>query len=181
MKLISIVDKNWAIGNRNKLLFNIPEDMKNFSRITKDSGVIIMGRKTFESIGKLLPDRINIILSKSGILYQPTEKESDIEYYVLPSVENLIDFLETHNLFDSACVIGGEQIYKQLIDYCNSAIITYVDAEVKEADTYFPNLDKLDNWNVVDQSDNKRWRDYYYTFKEYINFSGGKNDTAIKR
>ena len=181
MKLISAVDKNWGIGYKNKLLFNIPEDINNFSRITKDSGVIVMGRKTFESIGRLLPDRINIILSRNGITYIPSEKESDIEYYVLPSIENLIDFLKEHKLFDSACVIGGDKIYNQLIDYCSSAIITYVYTEVKDVDTYFPNLDKLDNWNLIDQSDSKRWRDYYYTFKEYINFSGGKDGTTIKR
>lgn len=173
MIAIAATDINWAIGNEGNLLFRIPADMKMFNKITTDHGVVVMGRKTFESIGKLLPGRINIILSSTGIDYQPTEEEKEIEYYCFPSLENVMMFIKEHNLYYKTCIIGGGTIYNLFLDYCSRAFITRVEKRFKEVDTYFPDLDSNDKWSLIDKSSLKScsYNNLLYNFNEYINFS----------
>ena len=173
MIAIAAVDTNWGIGNGGKLLFRIPEDIKMFWKITNEHGVVVMGRKTFESIGSLLPGRINIILSSTGINYEPTEDEKDIEYYCFPSFENVIDFIKTNDLYYKTCIIGGESIYKLFIDYCSRAFVTKVEKNFKHVDTFFPNLDSNENWSLIDKSSLKScgYNNLLYNFNDYINFS----------
>lgn len=171
MKLIAAVDENWGIGYKGQLLFDIPEDMKNFSKVTKEAGVVVMGRKTFESIGKLLPGRINIILTRNGIDYIPKESESDIEYYALSSFENVMDFLKSNNLMSKTFIIGGWEIYTLFADYCSSAIITKVNTKVQNVDSYMFDLDSYNDWKLISQSELKIHKELNYTFNEYINFS----------
>ena len=130
--IIVAIGKNREIGKENKLLWHIPEDLKNFKRITTDK-TVIMGRKTFESIGKPLPKRKNIILSKNG--EKELSKEKGIEIY--QNLEKLInDYKDSE---EEIFIIGGEQIYKEFLqkELISRMYISYVDFSDLEADAYF--------------------------------------------
>ena len=164
-KLIFIlsVDKNWAIGNKNNLLVRIPGDMKNFRRITTDN-VIVMGRKTLESFpqGQPLPNRVNLVMSKNAS-YQVKGT------ITLTSIEALFKELEKYP-DKEVYVVGGGSIYKQLLPYCDKAIITKID-EAYEADTYFTNLDELPDWKITEESEEQTYFDICYTFATYERIS----------
>lgn len=159
MKLIAAVDKNWAIGLNNKLLVSIPADMK-FFRETTTGGVVVMGRKTLESFpgGKPLKNRVNIVLTH------------DVNYKVEDAVivHNIDELLAEVKKYDSdsVYVIGGGSIYNALVDECDTALITYIDYSYN-ADTFFPNLDKDENWKIVDESEEQTYFDLIYYFRTY--------------
>lgn len=131
-KIVACVDKNFGLGYKNKLLFKIPADLKNFRRLTLNH-TIIYGRKTLETFPnqKPLDGRKNIILSKT------LEKISGAE--VVGSVEELFDILDAA---EENFVIGGAHIFNELIPYAKEIFLTVVDAEV-EADTFFPDVDEF--------------------------------------
>jgi len=119
-------DKNRLIGGENKLLWDLPEDLKHFKKLTLNS-TVIMGRKTFESIGKPLPKRLNVILTKD-INFKPNG------CLVYNNIDDIIgDFNEDPNVF----VIGGGEIYKQFFPYIQRIYASLVDGEYS-GDTYFP-------------------------------------------
>lgn len=119
-------DKNRLIGGENKLLWDLPEDLKHFKKLTLNS-TVIMGRKTFESIGKPLPKRLNVILTKD-INFKPNG------CLVYNNIDDIIgDFNEDPNVF----VIGGGEIYKQFFPYIQRIYTSLVDGEYS-GDTYFP-------------------------------------------
>lgn len=159
MNLIVAVDKNWAIGNKNKLLISIPADMKNFRSLTTGN-VIIMGRKTLESFPQNQPlkNRVNIVLTKN-------EKYQVNGATVVHSVEELQVELKQYTE-EEIYVIGGESIYRQLLPMCDTAIVTKID-EAYEADTYFPNLDELADWEITEESEEQTYFDVCYTFTTY--------------
>ena len=128
-------DINRVIGGDNKLLWNIPEDLKRFKEITSNSP-IIMGRKTFESIGRPLPNRINIILTR--------DKEFKTEgCFVYNDMNEIIsDYSDNGEVF----IIGGGEIYKLFFPYINRLYITVVEGEYV-GDTVFPVYTK-DNWDM---------------------------------
>ena len=138
MNLIAAVDANWAIGYKNKLLVSIPDDMK-FFRQTTTGKVVVMGRKTLESFpnGQPLKNRVNIVLT------------SDKNYKV-----------------KDVYVIGGESIYRQLLDECDVAHITKIDYTY-DADAYFPNLDEKEEWQITEDSDEQTYFDLEYYFLKY--------------
>ena len=159
MNLIAAVDQNWAIGNKNQLLVKIPADQK-FFRETTTGKVVVMGRKTLESFpNKIpLPNRVNIVLTKN-------ENYQAKDAVIVHSVEELLEVLknyEDREIF----VIGGQSIYEQLLPYCNVAHVTKINYEY-EADAYFPNLDKLPEWEIVADSDEHTYFDLEYTFYKY--------------
>lgn len=138
MKAIVAVDKNWGIGKDGNLLVRIPEDMKNFKQTTINH-VVIMGRKTMESMGcKPLKDRLNIVLTRNYDINYPG-------FVFVHSETELIHYLKDHDLFGESWVIGGSEIYNLLLKYCMEVHITKIDA-VFEADTYFNNLDTNKDW-----------------------------------
>jgi len=138
LSIISAIGNNNEIGMKNTLLWNLPADMRHF-KDTTTGHPIIMGQKTFESIGKPLPNRRNIVITKDENF-----KQENIE--IVYSVEELMGLLkETTNERDECFIIGGGQIYKLFISIANKLYITHVDAEFPEADTYFPVIDK-DKW-----------------------------------
>lgn len=143
MKLIAAVDNEWNIGNKGGLLFSIPDDMK-FFRTTTSGKTVVMGRKTLESFpgSKPLKNRVNIVLSRSA-------HEVDGAEFVT-SVDELLKKIEKFNS-DDVYVIGGAQIYSLLLPYCDTALITHVDAVADEADSKFPKLSE-DEWEVAEQS-----------------------------
>lgn len=160
MNLMVAVDKNWAIGNKGQLLVTIPADQKLFREETLGK-VIVMGRKTLESLpgGRPLPGRTNVVLTK------------DPDYQVkgatvFHSLEETLRFLEAYPSED-IFIIGGEQIYRQFIPYCNVAHVTYIDYAYV-ADTYFPNLEKEAGWILATESDEQTYFDICYEFRMYV-------------
>ena len=159
MNLIAAVDKNWAIGCKNKLLVSIPADMK-FFRETTTGKVVVMGRKTLESFpnGQPLKKRVNIVLTKDET-YQVKDA------VVVHDMEQLREKLAKYPSED-IYVIGGETIYKQLLDDCDVAHITKIDYAF-EADAYFPNLDEMPEWKITQDSEEQTYFDLEYYFYKY--------------
>lgn len=151
MKLIVAMDKNRGIGYKGNLLCRLPLDMENFKKITTENGVMIMGRKTFESIGRALPNRLSIILSSKGISYEP--KKNDGKFICLSSVDDIITYLYDNDLFEKACVIGGASIYKLFMNYCSDFYITKIDKSFDNVDTYFPEIDQNNELKLIDSTE----------------------------
>lgn len=159
MNLIVNADKNWGIGKENQLLVHIPNDMKMF-RQTTTGKVVVMGRKTLESFpnGMPLPKRTNIVLT--------TEQDYDGRgAVVVHSTEELFDELKKYSDED-IFIIGGESIYRMMLPYCDTAYVTRLDYAY-DADTYFPDLDEMEEWKIVEESDEQTYFDLEYVFLKY--------------
>ena len=143
MKLIVAVSENWGIGKDNGLLFSIPTDMKFFRETTKGH-TVVMGRKTLESFpgGKPLKNRLNIVLS--------TNLPEGEGYTVVRGVDELLETLK--NIDGEVFIIGGESVYKLLLPYADTALVTKVSALVP-ADSFMPNLDEDDCWELEEKSE----------------------------
>lgn len=137
MKMIVAVDRQWAIGYQGKLLDHIPEDLKMFKKLTLGK-TIIMGRKTLESLpnGEPLFNRTNVVLT-SNTEYS---KEGVI---VVNNIKTIINKYSDDNCF----VIGGSELYSQLLNYCNEIYVTKIYYKYKNVDKFFPNLDNTIRWN----------------------------------
>ena len=141
--LIVAVGKNNEIGKENKLLWHVPEDLKNFKKITSGKK-IVMGRKTFESIGRPLPNRENIVLSK-------TMKNDDNSVLIFDDFSKLIEkFKDLKDLDEEIIIIGGEKVYKKSLELgiVDKMYISYIDFEDEKADAYFPKID-FKNWKKI--------------------------------
>lgn len=158
MNLIVAVDKNWAIGKDNKLLVSIPADMKFFRETTKGN-IVVMGRKTLESFpqGQPLQNRVNIVISRN--------KDYKVKgAVVVHSIEEAIE--EAKKYESDVYVIGGESIYRAMLPYCQTALVTKID-HAYTADTYFPNLDEDPEWEMTKISDEQTYFDLAYEFTVY--------------
>lgn len=159
MNLIAAVDNNWAIGKAGRELVSIPEDKKFFREETTGK-VVVMGRKTFESLpgAMALAGRINIVLSGNPS-FAPKNT------VICHSFEELQEELTKYPSED-IYIIGGGSIYSQFLPLCDTAHITKVDYQY-DADTYFPNLDKLPEWGIKETSDERTYFDMVYEFVKY--------------
>ena len=159
MNLIAAVDKNWAIGCKNKLLVSIPADMK-FFRETTTGKVVVMGRKTLESFpnGQPLKKRVNIVLT-----HDKNFKAGDA--IIVHSMEELREELKKYPSED-IYVIGGDSIYRQMLDLCDTAYITKIDYAY-EADAHLPNLEKDPAWSMTEESEEQTYFDVIYTYQIY--------------
>lgn len=159
MNLIVAVDKNWAIGKGNQLLVSIPQDMK-FFRETTMNKVVVMGRKTLETFpgGQPLKKRVNIVLTRD-VNYEVKDA------IVVHTIEEVLEELKKYNE-DDIYVIGGETIYRQMLPYCKLAHVTKIN-HAYEADTYFPNLDEMEDWEITGVSDEQTYFDLEYEFVRY--------------
>lgn len=159
MNLIANVDINWAIGKNNQLLVKIPADTK-FFRETTTGKVVVMGRKTLESFpnGQPLKNRTNIVLTHDRS-YQV--KEAIVVY----SMDELHEELKKYPSED-IYILGGESIYRQLVDECDVAHITKVDFAY-DADAHFPNLDEKPEWRITQDSEEQTYFDLEYYFYKY--------------
>ncbi|MHB8131333.1 MAG: dihydrofolate reductase [Mobilitalea sp.] len=159
MNLIVAVDKNWAIGYQNKLLVSIPSDMRFFREQTSKK-VVIMGKNTLESFpgGRPLMNRVNIVIA--------LEKDYKVKDCIV--VYSIEEALETAGKYRSEdiYIIGGASIYKQMLPFCDLAYITKIDFEY-QADTYFPNLDEMDEWVLEKESEEQTYYDLTYNFCRY--------------
>ena len=159
MNLIAAVDKNWAIGKDNRLLVSIPMDMK-FFRETTTGKVVVMGRKTLESFpnGQPLKKRTNIVLTGN--------KDYKVkDAIIVHSEEELKEELKKYNSED-IYVLGGESIYRMLVDDCDVAHITKIDYAYS-ADAYFPNLDEKPEWKITASSEEETYFDLEFHFLKY--------------
>lgn len=161
MRLIAAVGRGWEIGKDGGLLFSIPED-KRFFRSTTLGKVVVMGRKTLESLpdGKPFDTRINVVLTKNA---QYKLKNAIVRH----SVDDVLELARSYRP-ENVFIIGGQMIYEQLLVYCDTAYITKVDAAA-QADRFFPNVDAMENWTMKSASEWKAHGDLRFKFCEYVN------------
>jgi dihydrofolate reductase len=152
MELIVAIDENYGIGYDESLLIHIPNDLKNFKELTNNN-IVVYGRKTLKSFRghKPLPNRTNVILSRgmfskeSMPIYEMYKMDN-----VIPknSLEETLSYIkEQEALGNKVYIIGGEQIYKQFLDYCEGAYVTKIFAPFL-ANKFFPNIDRMENWQI---------------------------------
>lgn len=158
MNIISAVDINWGIGKENDLLFDIPQD-KIFFRETTLNKIVIMGRKTFQSLPfGALPQRRNIVLSHYNCLVN-----DNIEIY--NSIDDIFKILsDTHS--DDIFVIGGQEVYSLFLPFCDTAYITKVYAN-GDANKYIFNFDTSPEWKIDYKSDLFFYEDTSFDFNIY--------------
>lgn len=158
LTLIAAVDTQWGIGYQNQLLCHLPADLKHFKQLTTGHA-IVMGRKTFESIGKPLPNRTNIVISRNTNLTLP-------EGCVLAhSLHEALQWILTDQ---KVFIIGGADLYQQALPLAHELIITHIHHTFK-ADAYFPKID-IALWTVVSKEDLKadEKNKYDYSFVRYL-------------
>ncbi len=132
LSLIVAKAKNNIIGKNNSLIWHLPEDLKRFKALTTGH-TIIMGRRTFESLGRVLPNRHHVILCNDMEMNVDNE---NVE--ILKDISELKDYIENN---EENFIIGGATIYKLLMPYCNKMYITEIDKEF-DGDVSFPEIDK---------------------------------------
>lgn len=161
--IIAAVDDNNAIGYKGELLVRIPNDLKRFKELTTNN-IVIMGRKTYESIGKPLPNRQNIIVSRSNIVLPDCSNT-----YIVDSLKAAFELAESLT-GDKVYVIGGGQIYDQAIDWVDTIELTEICDGFSNADTYFPASKMKGYFELVNATDwywdEDRWIQYRFaTYK----------------
>lgn len=149
ISLIAAVAKNNVIGSENDLPWYLPEDLKHFKELTTGK-IVLMGRKTFESIlrrlGKPLPNRLNILITKD------TKYEAPAEVLIYNDLNKAIEEYKDKDLF----IIGGGQIFSQTIDKADTLYITHVGFEPK-GDSFFPEIDP-GKWKKLDEEKHENFR-----------------------
>ena len=148
MQAILHCDRKWGIGKRNDLMFRLPKDMK-FFRTTTSGKVVVMGSNTLLSFpgGKPLKNRTNIVLWPGG---DPVRARED-GYILVQSLPELFRAVAPYNP-DDVFVIGGAMMYHTMLPYCSRVLLTKVEAD-GGAEVFFDNLDKLDSWSMVYESE----------------------------
>lgn len=143
VKIIVAVTENDAIGRNGELLFHYKEDLNNFKKLTSGN-IVIMGRKTYESIGKPLPNRINIVLTRG------VNSEDNTNVIYKKSLEEALQYAKDISNGRDLYIIGGGQLYKEALekDVADEVILTRVKTKVENADTFFPKLDYCNKWSV---------------------------------
>lgn len=136
IQIVVACGTNRAIGRDNQLLWHLPNDLKHFKQLTSGAP-IIMGRKTFESIGRPLPNRLNVVISRNPNLH----------FEGTTVVSSLEAALELCSESEKVSIVGGGEIYKQALSIADVIELTLVD-DSPEADTFFPELSNSD-WELV--------------------------------
>ena len=164
MNLIFSADAQWGLGKENGLLFRVPADMRSFKEKTTN-GVVIMGRKTLDSLpgGRPLPARINVVLTRSGKLCQASDA-----LLVCRDLQSLAKTLETLAMpTERIWVIGGAEIYRLLLPYCQEAFVTRF-LTTGAADCFIENLDEAAGWALAGQGEVQSWEGLAYRFDRYV-------------
>ena len=161
--LIVAVGKNNEIGKNNQLLWHIPEDLKNFKKITTGK-TVIMGKNTYESIGKPLPNRVNIVLSRNfleiGKKISEDRKKYENETTKLEFFDDFQKVIEKYKDFpEEVFIIGGGEIYKKSLELgiITRIYMSHVDFSDDEADTYFPEID-FEKWVTLTEENYDGWK-----------------------
>lgn len=153
INIIACVSKNWGLGYKNQLLFHYPEDMRFFKEQTMGN-VVVMGRKTYESMGRPLEGRTNIIMTRNKDYAGPG-------CLVLHDIADFWKYYETVPAGKNVYIIGGAEIYKMFIDEATNIYLTEVNT-LKPADAFFPQFDK-DCYQVRTESIGKDYKIMRYT------------------
>lgn len=157
ISLIAAIGKNNELGKGNELLWHMPADMKHFKETTSGHSVI-MGRKTYESIGRALPNRQNIVVTRN--------KDFSVEGVEI--VNSIPEAIELTKDKSEVFIIGGAEIYSQAMPHVNKLYITHIDAIDLQADTFFPEIDK-NSWKESNREDHIKdtKNPYNYSFVVY--------------
>ncbi len=157
ISIIVAISENGVIGKSNSLIWHLPADLKHFKQLTVGHH-IVMGRKTFESIGKPLPQRTSIIVSRNN------DFKAD-NCFVVNTLEDAFSIAKNDS---EIFIIGGGEIYKNSIEFANKLYITEIHQSF-DGDTFFPDIE-WKNWELIDEIDNKidDKNKYHYVFKTYI-------------
>ncbi len=156
LSIIVAKAKNNVIGKNNKLIWNLPEDLKRFKELTTGH-VIIMGRKTFESIGRILPNRKHVVFTNNTDFNINNE---NVE--IVHSMLQIQQYIESE---EECFVIGGAMIYNLLMPYVTKMYVTQIDEEF-EGDTFFPKIDE-EKWKIVERIPAKEESKVKYEFLTY--------------
>ena len=159
--IVAVADNN-VIGKDNKLIWHLPEDLKRFKRLTTGH-TIIMGRKTFESLGRVLPNRKHVILCN--------DMEMNIENENVEVLEDISMLKKYRDSEEENFIIGGATIYKLLMPYANKLYLTSIHEEF-EGDVYFPEI-KEEEWQMVDREKGLKNEENPFDY-EYITFERKK-------
>lgn len=140
--IIAAMTKNRAIGYRGKLIYRLKEDLRNFKALTTNN-VVIMGRRTFESLPGLLPDRIHYIVGSVSGMAQP-------QLFLTTSVEDALNQARRNTPEKERFIIGGGMVYRYALehDLADRMVLTIIDKETDQADTWFPEFDET-KWQEV--------------------------------
>lgn len=167
IQIIHVVamDNGRCIGKDNTLLWHIPADLQHFKNITS-GGHIIMGRKTFESLGRPLPNRTHYIISRDDAFKQALSSKNLLNLFVFDNIQSAIDTAKTNASNDNQSkifVIGGGEIYKQTLHQADILEITHVDIQ-KDGDTFYPIIDDKfsEVWRSDRQTDEKSGLNFYF-------------------
>ena len=156
VSLIAAMDENRGLGKENKLLCHLPADLKHFKELTLGKPVI-MGRNTYESIGKALPGRLNIVLSTRGIIIED-----------VTVVDSLFQALELTRSMPEVMIIGGAQVFQQALPLAHRIYLTLIHTKL-DADIFFPVLDDK-AWHlqeaILRHQDEKNKYDMTFCFYE---------------
>lgn len=152
--IVVAVSENGVIGKNNELIWHLPEDLKRFKKITSNN-VVVMGRKTHESIGKSLPNRLNVILSRNSKWNSPLGDNCVVCY----SVEEVLERFKYRDLY----IIGGGEIYKKFLPYSDIIEMTLIHKHF-DGDTYFTDIGK--EWIKV-SSEKQMGSDFDYEFQRF--------------
>ena len=155
---IVIVDNNNAIGLGGQMLAHLPNDLKHFRRVTSGH-VVIMGRRTFESLpGGALPDRVNVVVTSDAAENYP-------DCVVVRSLEEAFEVAAAEK---KVFIMGGGQIYRATFEMINTLYLSRIHHSFDEADTYFPDID-FDEWELVEEEHHKadERHGYDYSFLKY--------------
>ncbi|RKR85248.1 dihydrofolate reductase [Mucilaginibacter gracilis] len=139
--IVVAIASNYAIGKNNQLLWHLPKDLKHFKDITA-GGTVIMGRKTFDSVGKPLPKRRNIIITRQNITIDGCE--------VVNSLDAAIALCKDEQ---EVFIVGGAEIYRQAMHICNRIYLTIVH-HAFDADTFFPEI-AYKEWKETEREDHE--------------------------
>ncbi|WP_068596172.1 dihydrofolate reductase [Vaginella massiliensis] len=152
ISIVVAVSSNHVIGKNNQLLWHLPDDFKHFKNITTGHP-IIMGRKTYESIGRPLPNRINIVVTRDQ---QFCADGIVVAFSLKAALEKALA------LDDEVFVIGGGELYRQVIDMADKIYLTEIHHEF-DGDTFFPELDE-NNWEEISRAHHDKDEKHQYSF-----------------
>lgn len=164
--IIAAISNENQIGYKNELLCRLPNDLKRFKQLTENN-IVVMGYNTYKSLGRSLPNRINVVLTR--------KKEHDLpsDVFVYDSLESILhEYNNYANKEIDIWIIGGEQTYAQFMPHADFLHLTIIDTVFPQADTHFPKF-TLDHWKPIgiteNKADDKHDFDFYYvTYRKIV-------------
>lgn len=157
ISIVAAIGKNNEIGKKNGLLWHIPEELRHFKEVTWGHP-IIMGRKTYQSIGRALPGRTSIVISrKESLILVPGVIQAS-------SLEQALELAKKQKGSEEIFVIGGASIFEQALPHSDKLYITIVNAQFPEADAYFPDFSEFRNKKLIKKGKDKNFEFGFYEF-----------------